>query len=105
MSYLTTDEIEATLGQRLKALRIAENLDQRTVAARAGVSVNAVKHLESGRGTIRSLVAVLRVLRRDNWIDAIAPVPTINPLAVVGTGRVRQRARRNSPRPGRQEPR
>jgi len=95
MNYLTTDEIETTLGQRLKALRIAQNLDQRTVAARAGVSLNAVKHLESGRGTVHSLVAVLRVVGHGHWVDAIAPVPTINPLAVVKSGAVRQRARQS----------
>jgi transcriptional regulator with XRE-family HTH domain len=96
MEYRTANEIEATLGQRLRALRIAENLDQRTVAERAGVSVNAVKYLESGRGTVRSLVAVLRVLGRGNWVDAIAPVPTINPLAVTDSGTVRQRVRTGS---------
>jgi transcriptional regulator with XRE-family HTH domain len=93
MNYRTTTEIEAALGQRLRALRIAENLDQRTVAERAGVSVNAVKYLESGRGTVRSLVAVMRVLGRGNWVDAIAPVPTINPLKVTGGATPRQRAR------------
>jgi hypothetical protein len=42
-SYLTNAELEAGLGASLRALRLDRNLDQRTVAARAGVSVHAMR--------------------------------------------------------------
>ncbi|MBS0373880.1 MAG: helix-turn-helix transcriptional regulator [Proteobacteria bacterium] len=93
ITYATQAEQAAALGERLRALRLERNLHQDALAARAGVALNAVKNLESGRGTIRTLVAVLRALGRDTWLDALAPLPTINPLALPKAGRPRQRAR------------
>jgi transcriptional regulator with XRE-family HTH domain len=76
---LTTEEMEAALGDKLKALRLSRNLDQQTLAERAGVSVRALRSLESGQGsTLKTLVAVLRALGRQDWLNTIAPVATIN---------------------------
>ena len=56
-------ELEAGLGQQLRALRLRQNIDQRQLAARAGVALNVVKRLETGRGaTVKSLIKVLRAL-------------------------------------------
>lgn len=96
--YVTAAETEIALGERLRALRLERNLEQETLAERAGLSRKAVKNLEAGRGTIRTLVAVLRVLGRDSWLDAVAPVPTINPLTLTAPGTQRQRARKRRPR-------
>jgi transcriptional regulator with XRE-family HTH domain len=91
-SYLTTAELEAGLGASLRALRLDRNLDQRTVAARAGVSVHALKNLESGKGTLKTLVSILRALERESWLATIAPVATINPLSLPRGATRRQRA-------------
>lgn len=93
-STISNTELEARVGASLKALRLDRNIDQRTVAARAGIGLNAVKNLESGRGTIRTLIAVLRVLERESWLATIAPVATINPLTLPRGAAPRQRARR-----------
>ena len=91
--FTTTDELEAHLGARLRALRLERNLDQVTLAARAGVSLNAVKHLEGGRGsTLKTVMRVLRALGRLEWLDMIAPVPTINPLTMPRAATLRKRA-------------
>ena len=94
----TPDEMEAALGERLKALRLAGNLDQVTLAKQAGVGVSALKSLENGRGsTLRSLVSVVRALGREEWLVGIAPMPTINPLTMTRGAEPRQRARRRRP--------
>ncbi len=95
MTANTLAEQEAQLGERLRALRLNMNLDQITVAERAGISVGALKNLESGAGsTIKTLVAVLRILGREEWLSTIAPIATINPLNMPRATQQRQRASR-----------
>ncbi|MDR2153717.1 MAG: helix-turn-helix domain-containing protein [Burkholderiaceae bacterium] len=91
----TPQEMEAALGSALKARRLSSNLDQKTLAERAGVSLRALRNLESGQGsTIKTLVSVLRTLGRQDWLQGIAPVATINPLMLTPQARPRQRASR-----------
>jgi transcriptional regulator with XRE-family HTH domain len=90
---LTPEEMEADLGEKLRALRLSKNLDQKTLAERAGVSVRALRNLESGQGsTIKTLVRVLRSLGRQDWLNTVAPVATINPLTLTREAQPRQRA-------------
>ncbi len=90
---LTAQEIEAELGERLKKLRVHRNLDQATLAARAGISVRTLRNLESGSGSsLRTLIQVVRTLGREQWFETIAPIPTINPLMLTRTAAPRQRA-------------
>lgn len=91
----TPEEMEAGLGEKLRALRLSKNLDQKTLAERAGLSVRALRNLEAGRGsTIKTLVCVLRALGRQAWLDTIAPVATINPVHLTREAQPRQRASR-----------
>lgn len=91
--HQTTEEMEAALGSSLKALRLDLNIDQQTVADRAGVSIGALKNLENGRGsTVRTLVSVLRALDRADWLTTIAPVASVNPLTHTASASPRQRA-------------
>jgi len=96
----TPKELELGLGSKLKALRLQKNLDRGTLCERAGVSMNALRHLEDGNGaTIKTLVKVVRALDRETWLEAIAPQVTINPLHMVQTGQTRQRAGRRPKEP------
>lgn len=89
----TPEEIEAELGSQLKTLRVHRNLDQETLAARAGISVRALRNLESGSGSsLRTLIQVIRALGREQWLETIAPVATINPLMLTREAKPRQRA-------------
>ena len=92
-------EIEVLLGARLRELRLLKNLDQQSLAKRAGVSLNAVKHLESGQGArVSSLIKVLRALERIDWLETLAPTVSISPMQMLMRGsRERKRARRRSP--------
>ena len=90
----TPNELEASLGENLKKLRLNKNIDQKTLAAQAGLSLRALKNLESGQGSsLKSLVSVVRALGREDWLRSVAPVATINPLSLLRTASPRQRAR------------
>lgn len=94
----TSAELEQLLGARLRELRILRNLDQVSLAERAGVSLNALKHLESGKGArVNSLIKVLRALDRIDWLETLAPTVSISPMQMLKReNREPQRARRRS---------
>jgi transcriptional regulator with XRE-family HTH domain len=92
-----SEEWEVELGRQVRALRLRQNLDQQQLANQAGIALNAVKNLERGKGaTLRSLIQVLRVLNRVDWLRALAPAVSISPVQMLKTKAPRQRA---SPRP------
>lgn len=88
----TVEEMEVDLGEKLKRMRLNKNLDQKTLAARSGVSVRALRNLEGGAGTtVKTLLSVVRALGRETWLETVAPVATVNPLTL--TARAEQRLR------------
>jgi transcriptional regulator with XRE-family HTH domain len=94
----TSGQLAVVLGGQLRALRLRQNIDQQQLAAQAGVALNAVKNLESGKGgTTRSLLKVLRALGREDWLDALAPQVSISPLQALTRKPTRQRASRKRP--------
>jgi transcriptional regulator with XRE-family HTH domain len=92
----TSTELEELLGSQLRELRLLKNLDQQSLAERAGISPNALKHLESGKGArVNSLVKLLRALDRTDWLEALAPTVSISPMQMLKKGsREPRRARR-----------
>lgn len=93
----TPQELEIALGENLKALRLQKNLDRQTLCGQAGISENALRHLEDGNGaTLKTLVRVIRALNREDWIAGIAPQVSINPLHMIHKNNPRQRARRKT---------
>lgn len=66
------DEIVKLLCERLRKERIALQMTQADVAARAGVGVNTVSSLESGRNIgFESLVRVAMVLGRGKELEEL----------------------------------
>jgi len=91
----SAQELELKLGESLKRLRLQKNLDRQTLCEHAGVSMNALRHLEAGHGvTIKTLIRVVRALGRQDWLESIAPTVSINPLHLVRSKLGRQRASR-----------
>lgn len=89
------ENLQGDLGHRIRKLRLARNLDQRTTAERAGISLRALGKLENGRGsTLETLLRTLRALDYIKGIEMLAPEPTINPLSMLRTPRPPQRVRR-----------
>ena len=91
--FKTPEELEAMVGEHLRDARLLCNLEQRTLAAQAGVSVHALQNLEGGKGvSLKTLLRVAKALKRLDWIDAIAPVVLVNPLTMPKRNNARQRA-------------
>lgn len=89
----TTREWETELGQQVRLLRLRQNHDQRALAARAGVALNALKNLESGKGaTLKTLIKILRALERADWIETLAPTVSVSPLQMLKSKPTRRRA-------------
>ena len=94
-----TAELQADIGQQLRLLRLRRNVDQRQLAREAGVALNVVKRLESGRGaTLKSFIKVLRVLGRADWFSSLSPLVSVSPLQMVKAKAARQRAPRKKSR-------
>ena len=78
MVYRTREEMLKVLGENLKASRLAENLSQQIVAERSGISLKAVRNLESGENaSTLSLLSYCRTIRKIDWLMALAP-PEVN---------------------------
>ena len=62
-TFASNAEVALELGRRLKAQRLAQNLQQTELAARAGVARGTVQNLEAkGQCSLESLVRIVRVL-------------------------------------------
>ena len=92
--YTLSDKgIAQELGHRIKALRLRKNITQEELAESATLSVNAIKSLESGRGKLSTLIAVLRELSALDQLDNFIPETVISPLQLAKMqGKLRERA-------------
>lgn len=92
INYRTPEEWEEVLGQQIRSLRILRNMDQQALSKQAGVALNVIKRIESGKtSTTKSLIKILRVLNRAEWLETLAPKITINPLQTTPQKSPRQR--------------
>jgi len=90
---LTDKAIEAELGGRLRDLRLRRNLTQQALAEATTLSLNTIKALESGKGKLATVIAVLRELGALDDLDSFIPEPGISPLQLAKRqGKPRQRA-------------
>jgi transcriptional regulator with XRE-family HTH domain len=95
LQFKTPEELQSELGRRLQRLRLSRNLDQRTVAEKAGITRAALQNLEAGRGSsVKTLLRTLKALNFLEGIEILAPEPTVSPLALLKTKRLPERARR-----------
>jgi transcriptional regulator with XRE-family HTH domain len=90
----TLEELEASLGQQFRSLRLRSETGQKTLADKAGVSLSSLRNLETGRGvTLKTMLAVLRALGRSDFLNTLAPEPTVSPMQMLkATKAPRQRA-------------
>jgi transcriptional regulator with XRE-family HTH domain len=93
-AILNPEEMAQAIGENIRALRLQKNLTQSALAAQAGISMTALRHLESGQGAnLGTLIRVVRALDKQEWLQALAPQVSINPLHMTPTLAQRQRAR------------
>ncbi len=93
MYSLSDVSILTELGNRLKSLRLQANMTQKELAEATAVSLNVIKALETGKGKLSTLVAVLRELHALEQLHRFILEPSISPLQLAKQqGRQRQRA-------------
>ncbi len=90
---LSDEAIGATVGGRIKKLRLQANLSQEEVVKASGISRQTLINLEShGKGTLATLIAVLRALdcldRLSSLVEEVRSSP-IKALAMGGKVRIR----------------
>ncbi len=99
LDLATPREIATLLGGNLRAQRLAQNLRQDELAARAGVAVGTVRNLEGkGQASLESLVRVVSSLGLAAEFDGLfAPkVRSIAAMEKAASPRIRARASRRS---------
>lgn len=92
--YAMTDKgIASEIGSRIKSLRLRKNLTQQQLSKATALSLNSIKSLESGKGKMYTLIAVLRELGALDALDKFIPEPLVSPLQLARRqGKKRQRA-------------
>jgi len=71
--YMLSDmAIGQRMGERLRSVRLKQNITQQSLAEEAGVSLSSVKKIE--RGEIGSFETLLRVLRILGRLDVLSPL-------------------------------
>lgn len=103
MESLSDPAILRELGKSLKSMRLKRNLTQEEVALRAGLDRTTVVQLEKGRSaTLLTLVQILRVLERLDFLDGLREPDEISPLEVA---KAMERTRKRASSPAKPRPR
>ncbi len=85
--------IEQELGARFRSLRLQRNVTQQALAEATTLSLNTIKALETGRGKLATVIAVLRELGALDQLDHFIPPASVSPLQLARMqGRQRARA-------------
>lgn len=94
--FLTPEELQATLGERVRRLRLSRNMGQRATAEKAGISEKALRNLEAGRGsTVESLLRILKALDALDGLETLVPEVSVDPMALLRQSKSSQRVRRS----------
>lgn len=80
LKFSSMDEICLTLGSRLRAQRLAQNLQQIDLAQKAGVSKLTIINLEN-KGVV-SLTSFIKVVRALGLIDELSTLFLMNPNSI-----------------------
>ena len=77
----TKKEILKRIGSSIRGHRLQANITQQMLAERSGVSLNAIRHLESGVGaSLGTFVQACRTLGKDRWIVDLEPKDELSPI-------------------------
>lgn len=97
MLPLTPKEVLTEVAARARNARLAQDLTQAGLAARAGVSLSSLKRFErTGEIAFRSLVKIAYALRSEQDFEALFKAPEFETLdQALSEAPKRQRGRRN----------
>ncbi len=94
----SSDEVCATLGARVRQLRLSQNLTQAELGARAGVSFGAVRTLESsGQTTLATFVKCVQALGAASDLEAVLTPPARSIAQLEKNFHVARRQRASKP--------
>ena len=80
---LSDPAILAQIGQKLKEVRIEQNISQKTLADNCGLSTFSISQMENGHNTsLLSLIMVLRALNRLDVFEGLFREKPISPVAL-----------------------
>ncbi|CAB3791835.1 helix-turn-helix transcriptional regulator [Pararobbsia alpina] len=80
LTLATSDEIGRELGARLRLHRLAQNLLQTELAARAGVSEGTVRNLEKkGQATLDSMLRIVMAL---GLVEDLSELFVFKPISI-----------------------
>ena len=86
--YIASDSaILNELGERIRKLRLRNNITQENLAERTLLAVGTIKSLEVGKGKLSTLIAVLRELKALDQLEQFIPPITISPLKMAETNK------------------
>ncbi len=92
---MTVEALQAELGRRLAAWRIAKHHTQAQLADLAGISRATLQRLEAGQGgELRTFLSVLLALDRASSLEALLPEVGPSPIDMLKlSGKQRKRVR------------
>ncbi len=94
-SLHTPEQVSAALAARAKELRLAKGWRQVTLAKRSGVSLASLRRFEeSGRVSLRNLLALAFALNRLDDFDALFQAPRASSLAELEAAEMRPARKR-----------
>lgn len=94
----TTEEWESHVGAQIRTDRISRGIDQVSLARAANISTASLSALENGVGSrLSTVIKVVRALGREAWLEDLAPLTSVSPLAML-RDRDRDIPRRRAPR-------
>lgn len=99
LNLAPVSEILQTLGHRVRAQRLAQGVPQRELAQMAGLSLGALRKLEtSGQSSLETLVRALQALGLVNELDDVFVLKrqSIAQMEIAEAANQRQRARRRN---------
>ncbi len=93
-SLWSTEEVTQEFGKRIRVHRLAQNMQQSELAARAGVSERSLRNFEkTGRG---NLDLFLRVVLSLGLIDSMTDLFLYRPMSIRDMERTQQKRKRAS---------
>jgi transcriptional regulator with XRE-family HTH domain len=97
ITLLPLEKILQTLGERVRVLRLAQNVSQAELASRCGVSLSSIRRFEaSGQATLELMVKVAHALHAAQGLEEllVSKPQTIAELEQRSLAQSRQRARK-----------
>ena len=77
---LSDTQVQRRIGEKLKSVRLRQNITQKSLAEEADISLSSVKKIENGEiGSFESLLRVMRVLGELNTIQSLITEERLSP--------------------------